>query len=979
MLSPNINKNYIIYINCFYGLFTKPLEKNNICIMIDYIVKGDKFIIRDYLNAKKFSSFLPSIAGEDGKPLWAFYANVGQCLAGFGVDNKESPLTPFDSAFLAYNNISLKSFRTLIEINGKQFQPFTKPCGQELIISKSNIVIKEETDEYLIEITYSTISHRHYPGLIRKVKITNKREKRKFNVVDGLPIFLPKGVSNYEYHELTTLVAAYTEANLSNDSPWFKYNNRGGDDSKAVFKADGSGYFSVSSKDERLKYIVDPDVVFGDSSYISFNRYDKIISNKESQVTQNKILGAFSCINKELDCNETLEFISVFSVFNNEQEFNLISSKLSFAELDTMILETEQLIDSLLPEIKTSNSKLDEYLKQSFLDNGIRGGFPTFINGKTVYLYSRKHGDMERDYNAFYIPSTYFSSGLGNYRDINQNRRNDLLLEPKIDDYNIYLFMSLIEANGFNPLLVDTKVLDKDYLNYQDALDYLNNKNAYDINAEYKEGYWIDHWVYNIDLIENYLSVYPDRIDELLSKEIYRFYDSGIRIKPRRERYINTDNGIRQYNSLEKINVDSNWLRNKGIVVTVNLASKLFDLILKKVCTLDYRQMGLEMYADKPGWNDSCNGLPGLLASSMNESIELLRLIKLFKQILKKEVPINLLEASYRLFSSIKDLSIDGFSYWDKVNTCLEEFENDYRSLTNLINVGYEEVIQFLNKYESVLSIGIEKATKLNNGVTPTYIINEVDRFVIDNGIKVLSFKSKFLPNFLEAPARKAKLGILSIDEIKKIEQSDLFDKELQIFKTSESLNNVTKEIGRTTLFTQGWLERESDFLHMTFKYLLGLLKDGQYKQFFKYAKTNLPCFMDPNKYGRSVFENVSFIVPTNHPNKNLHGSGNYARLTGANTEIINMYQLIFFGEHIFQYDNGNLSLSFTPHIPLELFSNNELVVTLFKTKIVFHNVHKKDYDEQTSLFYSAEGIEQADLAKKLRNKELSRLDVYIN
>jgi hypothetical protein len=46
--------------------------------MVKYTQSGDRFIIDDFQKAKTFASFLPAVAGTDGKPLWAFYANVGQ-------------------------------------------------------------------------------------------------------------------------------------------------------------------------------------------------------------------------------------------------------------------------------------------------------------------------------------------------------------------------------------------------------------------------------------------------------------------------------------------------------------------------------------------------------------------------------------------------------------------------------------------------------------------------------------------------------------------------------------------------------------------------------------------------------------------------------------------------------------------------------------------------------------------------------------
>lgn len=65
------------------------------------------------------------------------------------------------------------------------------------------------------------------------------------------------------------------------------------------------------------------------------------------------------------------------------------------------------MVDSLCTavETKTADPVFDAYTKQTYLDNLLRGGVPTFFRsgGKTVpyYLYSRKHGDPEREYNYF--------------------------------------------------------------------------------------------------------------------------------------------------------------------------------------------------------------------------------------------------------------------------------------------------------------------------------------------------------------------------------------------------------------------------------------------------------------------------------------------------------------------------------------------------------------------------------------------------
>lgn len=70
------------------------------------------------------------------------------------------------------------------------------------------------------------------------------------------------------------------------------------------------------------------------------------------------------------------------------------------------------------------------------------------------YLYSRKHGDLERDYNFFSISPTFYSQGNGNYRDINQNRRLDVIFNPKLRDYNLRHFVNLLQLDGYNPLSI---------------------------------------------------------------------------------------------------------------------------------------------------------------------------------------------------------------------------------------------------------------------------------------------------------------------------------------------------------------------------------------------------------------------------------------------------------------------------------------------------------------------------------------------
>merc|ERR1719421_2560698 len=111
---------------------------------------------------------------------------------------------------------------------------------------------------------------------------------------------------------------------------------------------------------------------------------------------------------------------------------------------------------------------MDGYAKQNYLDNLLRGGMPIEVGNKGVaaggqalkpkifHAFSRIHGDLERDYNNFNIDQTFWSQGPGNFRDVNQNRRCDVLQLPSVHDFNVRQFLSYVQHDGYNQLTVAT-------------------------------------------------------------------------------------------------------------------------------------------------------------------------------------------------------------------------------------------------------------------------------------------------------------------------------------------------------------------------------------------------------------------------------------------------------------------------------------------------------------------------------------------
>lgn len=119
-----------------------------------------------------------------------------------------------------------------------------------------------------------------------------------------------------------------------------------------------------------------------------------------------------------------------------------------------------QLVEELCAPVscRTADLVFDAYCRQTYLDNALRGGVPVFFEdgGKSVpfYLYSRKHGDPEREYNAFSLGGEYFAQGNGNFRDVNQNRRCGVRFAPRLGEEDIHTFFDLIQTDGYNPLVL---------------------------------------------------------------------------------------------------------------------------------------------------------------------------------------------------------------------------------------------------------------------------------------------------------------------------------------------------------------------------------------------------------------------------------------------------------------------------------------------------------------------------------------------
>jgi hypothetical protein len=127
----------------------------------------------------------------------------------------------------------------------------------------------------------------------------------------------------------------------------------------------------------------------------------------------------------------------------------------------------------------------------------------------------------------------------------------------------------------------------------------------------------------------------------------------------------------------------------------------------------------------------------------------------------------------------------------------------------------------------------------------------------------------------------------------------------------------------------------------MEYKYLLELLKQGLYEEFYADFKHVLIPFQDPKVYGRSILENSSFLVSSAFPDKKLHGNGFVARLSGSTAEFVQIWLVMNVGKAPFFLDkNGRLVLSLFPALAGWLFDKHGEYKFRFlgKTQVTYHN-----------------------------------------
>ena len=467
---------------------------------------SDRYIFHDFDAIAPVSNFLPGVAGVFGKPVWAFYVNRGQGISSFGIASKDYPMLEFNSANKAYQLTPYIGFRTFIQgSRGKKdgtsflIEPFspsnTKGAmnalyepDRKMYVGTNEMEIVEVDDVHGVKtsVTYYVLPEESFAALVRKTTITNTgKDTLTFSALDGLAKMEPTGGKlNWGLKNIGRTLEGWMGVYHADDTltlPFYRMSTEPSDTASVVIEK--AGHYCIAfiegESDSLLPIVFDTEKVFGfsttlqDPTALIGSSIEDILS--KPQYGDAKTSSAFAALQKvKLAPGES---ITVTSLYGQAESIDLlpgIAKKVSKADYaEDKLDRARELINDLTSAVAThtANHLFNGAIKQNYLDNSLRGGMPLILGGldekarasnadedeslKVYHVFSRIHGDLERDYNDFNIDPTYFSQGPGNYRDVAQNRRNDVVFTPRMGSFVIRQFLSFIQADGYEPLTVE--------------------------------------------------------------------------------------------------------------------------------------------------------------------------------------------------------------------------------------------------------------------------------------------------------------------------------------------------------------------------------------------------------------------------------------------------------------------------------------------------------------------------------------------
>jgi hypothetical protein len=323
--------------------------------------------------------------------------------------------------------------------------------SNEVQIQEIDTVNKIETN-----VTFFVLPEEDFGAFAKRTTITNLQRDTKrrmdgaeitISLLDGLTNIIPAGgkMNDLLKNMGLTLQSWMKVDSPYNDTvrmPYYRLSMLPTDTEQVTIQEAGHWCLSIidenmdtNSAPELLPIIYDPSIVFGDDTTLI--RPTRLESHTISHILamaqqygRGKTPSAFAALtNITLRAGQSVTITTFFGKADHILDVPVIARRLlqpGFAEFK--LARAGELAKQITSSVDgvTSNPLMDGHVQQMFLDNSLRGGMPQILGEdnddsklrctdederlKVLHLFSRIHGDMERDYNSFEIAPTFFSN-----------------------------------------------------------------------------------------------------------------------------------------------------------------------------------------------------------------------------------------------------------------------------------------------------------------------------------------------------------------------------------------------------------------------------------------------------------------------------------------------------------------------------------------------------------------------------------------
>lgn len=319
-----------------------------------------------------------------------------------------------------------------------------------MYIGSNELEIKEldPTNNIETNVTYIILPNEDFSSLVRRTTITNTDASSDvtLSILDGLAQIEPVGGPlDWMLKNMGRTLEGWFGVYFADETmtmPFYRMSTEPSD--SASVKIEQEGHYVLSfiersgdgSDQTLLPIIYDSERVFGQLT--TLNRAESLTTRSVKEILEApqygdaKTSSAFAAVDEvTLKPGESITIASFYGKTDNILKVPQIAATITKPGYVTKkFSEARVLIDELTASVdtETADHLFNGLVKQFFLDNALRGGLPVMLGDvddeakhhnadedprvKVFHAFSRIHGDLERDYNAFEIVPSYFSQVL---------------------------------------------------------------------------------------------------------------------------------------------------------------------------------------------------------------------------------------------------------------------------------------------------------------------------------------------------------------------------------------------------------------------------------------------------------------------------------------------------------------------------------------------------------------------------------------